>query len=82
MTFMPTIELTLAIGAYAQKWHLDEPAGNLTETVRQWETVCKSNGVIPLSHPSQRNNIWLKKNQWFAEDVLPILRERVQTALA
>jgi uracil-DNA glycosylase family 4 len=82
MTSMPTIELTLAIGAYAQKWHLNELAGNLTETVRQWETYCKSNGVIPLPHPSPRNNIWLKKNEWFAEDVLPILLQRVQTALA
>ena len=81
MKFMPNIELTLAIGTYAQKWHLGELGQNLTETVRQWKTYSKSNGVIPMPHPSPRNNIWLKKNDWFETDVIPILRERVQIAL-
>jgi uracil-DNA glycosylase len=34
-----------------------------------------------LPHPSPRNNIWLKKNPWFAEDVLPELAERVAKIL-
>ena len=81
MAFLPNIELTLAIGTYAQQWHLDRPAKNLTETVRHWQAYDNSNGVIPLPHPSPRNNIWLKKNHWFETDVLPKLLERVQTAL-
>ena len=28
-----------------------------------------------------RNNSWLKKNPWFAEDLLPYLRKRVKKAL-
>jgi uracil-DNA glycosylase len=38
-------------------------------------------GVIPLPHPSPRNNIW-KKNPWFVENLLPALRQSVSDALA
>jgi uracil-DNA glycosylase len=35
-----------------------------------------------MTHPNPRNNIWLKKNPWFASEVLPELRKAVKTALA
>jgi uracil-DNA glycosylase len=70
------IRLTLVIGQYAQKWHLPNVERNLTETVRAWKDY--GPGVIPLPHPSPRNNIWLKKNPWFAESLLPELRRTVQ----
>ena len=76
---LPNIGLTLAIGQYAQAWHLSDKEINLTETVRRWATA--GTDVIPLPHPSPRNNIWLKKNPWFEADVLPALRRRVQNAL-
>lgn len=76
---MPEIQLTLVIGQYALAWHLDKLEKNLTETVRNWEAY--GDQIIPLPHPSPRNNIWLKKNQWFETEVLPILRTRIQTAL-
>lgn len=68
------------IGQYAQKWHLPSVKRNLTETVRACADY--GPGVIPLPHPSPRNNIWLKKNPWFVEDLLPELRRSVATALA
>ncbi len=74
------IQLTLVIGQYAMQWHLDELKKNLTETVRAWREY--GDDVFPMPHPSPRNNIWLKKNSWFAEDVLPQLRKRVQESLA
>jgi len=77
---LENIELTLVIGQYAQKWHLSKPERNLTETVRAWKDYGK--GVIPLPHPSPRNNIWLKKNPWFEELLLPQLRLSVGKALA
>jgi uracil-DNA glycosylase len=52
----------------------------MTETVRNWRTHLGSNigpPVLALPHPSWRNTGWLKKNPWFAEDVLPVLQERV-----
>ena len=79
---MPQIELVLAIGQYAQGWHLAErQARTMTETVRNWRAHLGSNTgppVLALPHPSWRNTGWLKKNPWFAEDVLPVLRERVE----
>ena len=74
------VRLTLVIGQYAQAWHLPDARRNLTETVRAWREY--DPGVIPLPHPSPRNNIWLKKNPWFGEELLPKLRERVDGALA
>lgn len=74
------VKLTLLIGAYAQQWHLDPPHKTLTETVAAWQDYPES--VMPLPHPSPRNNIWLKRNPWFEEDVIPQLRTRVTHALS
>jgi uracil-DNA glycosylase len=73
------IRLTLVIGQYAQKWHLPHVEKNLTETVRAWKNYGPS--VIPLPHPSPRNNIWLKKNPWFSRSLLPELRLAVRNTL-
>ncbi len=73
------IELTLVIGLYAQRWHLPHMQSNLTETVRAREDYGPD--VIPLPHPSPRNNIWLKKNPWFVESLLPNLKKKVREAL-
>jgi len=73
------IELTLVIGMYAQRWHLPHMHRNLTETVRAWDEYGPD--VMPLPHPSPRNNIWLKKNPWFAESLLPNLKEKAREAI-
>jgi len=78
---MPRIELTLVIGQYAMAWHL--PAAttkNLTETVRAWREHWPA--VLPLPHPSPRNNIWLKANPWFAADLVPAVQSRVRSLLS
>ncbi|OBZ93773.1 uracil-DNA glycosylase [Pararhizobium polonicum] len=83
---MPQIELVLAIGHYAQTWHLgDRRAATMTETVRNWRSYLGSNtgpAVLALPHPSWRNTGWLKKNPWFEADVLPVLRARVEKMTA
>jgi uracil-DNA glycosylase len=77
---MPDIQLMLVIGQYAQAWHLnDSTKENLTDTVAAWRDYWPK--LLPLPHPSPRNNIWLKRNSWFEEDVLPILKKRVQKIL-
>lgn len=76
---LPNLSLSLLIGQYAQKWHLPNCKKNLTETVRAWREY--GAGQIPLPHPSPRNNIWLKKNPWFQQDLLPELRQSVQAAI-
>lgn len=79
LAMMPGIRLTVVIGQYAQQWHLQALKKNLTETVRAWKDY--DDGVIPLPHPSPRNNRWLKKNPWFSSEVLPELRRRVDDAI-
>ena len=75
---LPNIKLTLLIGTYALKWHLgDSMQGNLTETVKAWEVYWPK--VIPLPHPSPRNNIWLSKNRWFEQEVLIKLRKKIKS---
>jgi uracil-DNA glycosylase len=37
---------------------------------------------FPLPHPAWRSAIWMKKNPWFEEEVLPVLRAEVRRALS
>ena len=77
---MPKIVLTLAVGQYAQAWHLGKAAKeNLTQTVSAWAAYGAH--IMPLPHPSPRNNVWLAQNPWFAAELLPVLRTRVAAAL-
>jgi uracil-DNA glycosylase len=72
------LELIILIGSYAQKYYLDHKVkGNLTETVKNYKSYLPN--FLPLPHPSPRNNIWLKKNPWFTESVLPELRNRIKS---
>lgn len=78
---MPQLELVLAIGQYAQAYHLGRGRASLTETVRTWRAVWESERrprVLPLPHPSWRNTGWLKRNPWFEAEVLPVLRAEVR----
>lgn len=75
------LRIVLLVGSYAQAYYLG--AGRhktLTETVRAWRKYLPH--YLPLPHPSPRNQLWLKRNPWFAEDVLPFLRQVVQDAMA
>ena len=72
---LPNVELTLIVGMYAVKWHLGERAQrNLTETVMAWQRYGPN--LIPLPHPSWRNNGWIKRHLWFPE-LLDSLKSRV-----
>jgi uracil-DNA glycosylase len=78
---MPHIELTLLIGNYAQRWHLpDANAVHVTDPVADWRAHWP--GLVPMPHPSPRNNIWLKINPWFVADVVPALQGRIADLLA
>jgi uracil-DNA glycosylase len=78
---LPAIQLTLVMGRHAQHYHVpDNPHADLTATVRAWREFWPR--VLPLPHPSPRNNIWLRKNPWFEEQLLPELRRAVRTILS
>jgi uracil-DNA glycosylase len=79
-----SIRLVLAIGIYAQRWHLGSGSGALTETVADWRSILSRPGlpsVLPLPHPSWRNNAWIRRHPWFEDELLPELRRRVEAEL-
>ncbi|MEZ5684764.1 MAG: uracil-DNA glycosylase family protein [Paracoccaceae bacterium] len=69
--------LTVLVGGAAQRWHLGTQ--NVTETVAAWRNHAPA--LFPLPHPSWRNTGWLKRNPWFAAELLPALRARVKEVL-
>lgn len=80
MKELSSVELTLVIGQYAIDWHLGtEKEQTLTETVKQWKRWWPK--LLPLPHPSPRNNLWLKRNPWFETEIIPKLRSKVSECL-
>ena len=73
---MPSIELVLLVGGYAQIHYLGKSSETLTQRVQRWRDFGPR--YIPIPHPSPRNTLWLKRNPWFEEEVVPELRRRVQ----
>lgn len=73
------VRLTLVIGRHAQRWHFGR-AGPVAQAARQW--LEDGGSVVPLPHPSPRNNTWLQRNAWFERDLVPRLRTSVTAALA
>lgn len=74
---MPELRLTLLVGSYALRHRLG--AGAMTERVRQFREFGPA--VVPLPHPSWRTTGWERRNPWFEEELLPVLRRSVATAL-
>lgn len=73
------LDLTIVLGSYAQRYHFGEASSSVTDLVKSWRTYWPN--VVPLPHPSPRNNIWLRKNPWFEIELLPLLRKRVSESL-
>ncbi len=77
---LASVEFTIVIGTYARDWHVPAHARQpLTATIEAWESHWPELLLAP--HPSPRNNRWLARNPWFAEDVLPRLQARVAAVL-
>ncbi|WP_243318525.1 uracil-DNA glycosylase family protein [Geothrix paludis] len=72
---LPNLQTTLVIGQYAQRHEYGAGAASLTDLVRNWRKDWPR--LVPLPHPSPRNNLWLRRNPWFEADVLPSLRTLV-----
>lgn len=87
MAELPNLEMLVLIGAHAIRWHLPDHAGrSMTATVADGVSIfSQSRGrdvaLLPLPHPSWRNNGWLKTNPWFETDIIPVLRRSVDLYL-
>ncbi|KRL05525.1 uracil-DNA glycosylase family protein [Liquorilactobacillus oeni] len=74
---MPNIKLTILVGNYAQRKYLGlKGSVRLTEVVHAYEAYLPK--YFPIVHPSALNGIWLKRNSWFEQLVVPELQKRVQ----
>ena len=76
---LQNIELTLAVGQYAVAYHMGAQGRSLTEIVRSWREFWPQ--LLPMPHPSPRNQVWLQRNPWFHEEILPTLRCRINEIL-
>lgn len=77
---MPKIQLTILVGAYAQKYYLHEARHQtLTQRVLDYEVYLPH--FFPLVHPSPLNLNWRAKHPWFESEVVPQLRQRVAEIL-
>ncbi|MBB3949524.1 uracil-DNA glycosylase family protein [Aureimonas jatrophae] len=82
---LDSLELVLMVGGYAQTWHARRagvglPSGGVGPAVSAWRNAAFRDAtpqLLPLPHPSWRNNAWLKRNPWFERELLPDLRTRV-----
>jgi len=76
MEVLPDDRLTLLVGTYAQAHYMPEAKKlSMTARVARWQDFLPE--VLPLPHPAWRSALWMKKNPWFEEQVLPELRRRV-----
>ena len=76
LDLMPDLKLTILVGSYATKRYLQlKSSVSLTQVVKDYRDYLPE--FFPLVHPSPRNQIWMKKNPWFNETVIPDLQELV-----
>ncbi|MGD1907869.1 MAG: uracil-DNA glycosylase family protein [Leptolyngbyaceae cyanobacterium] len=73
------LETTLVLGTYAQVYHFGNDKRSLTERVKTWRTHWPH--LVPLPHPSPRNNLWLRRNPWFEAELLPSLKQGIAEIL-
>lgn len=77
---LPKVQLTLLIGRYAHLGYLPQARQQTLEaSVRDWRAALKQ-GLLPLPHPSPRNNRWLRERPWFEAEVVPALRAALRQA--
>jgi uracil-DNA glycosylase len=75
---LPEVRMTLLVGHYAHRGYL-AGAPSVTQAVASWRASWPA--LVPLPHPSWRNNAWLRRNPWFEGELVPQLRAEVSTVL-
>lgn len=74
---LPELQLTLLVGQYAHRYYIGAGRkASMTDTVKAFSQYGPE--FFPLPHPSWRAAIWMQKNPWFEEVLIPELRETVR----
>jgi uracil-DNA glycosylase len=77
---LPNIRLSLLVGQYSQIRYLGSGRKtSMTETVKSFSEYGPR--FFPLPHPSWRSQVWMRKQPWFEQEVIPELRRAVQRAI-
>lgn len=72
------IRLTLLVGRYAQAYYLGaRRKKTLAATVHSYREYLPE--FFPLPHPSPRNRLWLRTHPWFEREVIPELRQLIES---
>lgn len=81
---LPNLELVLSVGSHSLRYHVPfRRRQSVSAIVTDWRAVMEESRagggriVIPLPHPSWRNNAWLKRHPWFEAELLPTVRREV-----
>jgi uracil-DNA glycosylase len=78
--YLSRVELTLLVGQYAHRRYLgSKRKTSLTQTVRAFADYGPK--FLPLPHPSWRSAIWVKKNPWFEQEIIPSLRKAIRQVI-
>jgi uracil-DNA glycosylase len=72
-------QITIVLGQYAQAYHLPGRRRSVAEAVGAWRDTWPE--LVPMPHPSPRNQRWFRNHQWFEGQVVPAVRERVRELL-
>jgi uracil-DNA glycosylase len=75
--FLQSVKLTVLIGSYAHRYYLR--SNSVHKTITNFREGLPH--LVPLPHPSWHNNNWLRNNEWFAHELIPILRMLVKNCL-
>lgn len=77
---LPNLQLTLLVGQYSQKRYLGPGRKkSMTETVKAFSEYGPK--FFPLPHPSWRIVIWMRRQPWFEQAVIPELRKVVRQVI-
>lgn len=79
LSLLPDLKLTLVLGQYAHAYHFHGSRSSLTERVAAWRDYWPD--LVPLPHPSPRNILWLRRNPWFEQNLIPVLQQQVADIL-
>lgn len=85
LALMPNLKAYILVGNTAVHYYLNlKRTDKLTDAVKEAEIPSQVTDIavkVALPHPSPRNNIWLAKNEWFAEEKLPALQKLMKNLL-